>query len=828
MEVAPPAKFNFPKGDRRLQKALSSSSSVFLDSLVEKPLIRPVPNHLLESKVYRKLGSNVSVAADPEVLHFGGFEIGRCHRQVVNLVNISSDVSNVHVIPPQSKHFTISYKKANRLPPGFALTLSVQFMADEWRYYYDCIRVHCKGDETLLVPLHAYPVMDLLDFPSHVNLSEVPLGQSSHYVLPLRCSCPVDFAFSITCPQPHKDFDISPASGIIPGGEAVEVTVTYNPSSYGTAQIRLELLISEFNAKPRICVITGTCTPRLTAKKEQPEDVQISSKGGLQAKSYIVSRKKRHLQSLQQNASQVIEFHNLRFPINLSSPHAVSTVLNQQPGKLRVRDLREGLTGSDKKRKTRQEKETQFQQVIQQNVAEEETNQLRWQVHLGCDAISAEQRHVIMEDRQSAEAEYQIMRGRPDLAAEYSREAVLVGCRRVLRSVGECPPMQPQFDLYLNDLWANRQRALRRFQQAARKVLIRGRVNGRLRSLTKLLQRLRSEQEGGATCESSDQEVAPLSAQQVLFYEFPPYPADPDGSMVEDLVSLPPKPAAAQLRQTLSFQDLKVPQHFRLMAYQPVRSHGASSMYQSQHLARPLRKGAENELLPELTLQPDISGSGLSQALSIRSQGELEEERAGSQTPLLRPPKNLLMPPDFHPMHVFNPAPGLLAFKRPLPYSEIDLEYHLCPLPKYTTQQGGAARKEIVRGVMSWKKFPAVSLSMPLATSDGCKPRRCDPFSEDLLPVSAPPALSSLPVQDKENIVPRDRDDADSKVCLTLDMLRAEFSALQSSAEHDKRDTCEQRVESSVPAEGSSLVDKVQGNLKQMRLLSHHKWLILD
>ncbi|KAG9465478.1 hypothetical protein GDO78_018231, partial [Eleutherodactylus coqui] len=738
--------------------------------------------------VYRKLGSNVSVAADPEVLHFGGFEIGRCHRQVVNLVNISSDVSNVHVIPPQSKHFTISYKKANRLPPGFALTLSVQFMADEWRYYYDCIRVHCKGDETLLVPLHAYPVMDLLDFPSHVNLSEVPLGQSSHYVLPLRCSCPVDFAFSITCPQPHKDFDISPASGIIPGGEAVEVTVTYNPSSYGTAQIRLELLISEFNAKPRICVITGTCTPRLTAKyvpsvKEGPVHVAVeylwamcylyipwTAHGPIIAceDNQMVSRKKRHLQSLQQNASQVIEFHNLRFPINLSSPHAVSTVLNQQPGKLRVRDLREGLTGSDKKRKTRQEKETQFQQVIQQNVAEEETNQLRWQVHLGCDAISAEQRHVIMEDRQSAEAEYQIMRGRPDLAAEYSREAVLVGCRRVLRSVGECPPMQPQFDLYLNDLWANRQRALRRFQQAARKVLIRGRVNGRLRSLTKLLQRLRSEQEGGATCESSDQEVAPLSAQQVLFYEFPPYPADPDGSMVEDLVSLPPKPAAAQLRQTLSFQDLKVPQHFRLMAYQPVRSHGASSMYQSQHLARPLRKGAEN------------------------------------------------------------PAPGLLAFKRPLPYSEIDLEYHLCPLPKYTTQQGGAARKEIVRGVMSWKKFPAVSLSMPLATSDGCKPRRCDPFSEDLLPVSAPPALSSLPVQDKENIVPRDRDDADSKVCLTLDMLRAEFSALQSSAEHDKQDTCEQRVESSVPAEGSSLVDKVQGNLKQMRLLSHHKWLILD
>lgn len=49
----------------------------------------------------------------------------------------------------------------------------------------------------------------------------------------------------------------------------VEVTVTYTPSSYGTAQITLELLISELNATPHVCVITGTCSPKLTAKYVQ-------------------------------------------------------------------------------------------------------------------------------------------------------------------------------------------------------------------------------------------------------------------------------------------------------------------------------------------------------------------------------------------------------------------------------------------------------------------------------------------------------------------------------------------------------------------------------
>ncbi|NWU25131.1 PCDP1 protein, partial [Dyaphorophyia castanea] len=135
-----------------------------------------------------------------------------------------------------------------------------------------------------------------------------------------------------------------------------------------------------------------------------------------------------------------------------------------------------------------------------------------------------------------------------------------------------------------------------------------------------------------------------------------------------------------------------------------------------------------------------------------------------------------------------NPSPGLVPFLPPLAYCESNIEYHLCPHPKYTftkeypkgssiavTQKKFLDHKEVICGVMEWRKFSPLDYSTfsNIPTLTNTVPR--DPYSLDMLPRDVPPVLADLPERDKENIIDHEIGEAEFNMSLTSEMVRAEF-----------------------------------------------------
>ncbi|XP_059822318.1 cilia- and flagella-associated protein 221 isoform X2 [Hypanus sabinus] len=785
------------------------------DRLVEEPKHENVPNHLLETKIYSTLQKNKTIKAIPAILHFGGYDIGKHHQQ--NL---------------------------NHLVPGLSLIVTVDFCPNEWRYYYDCIRIHCKEDETLLIPIHAYPVANIVDFPTHINISDVPLGQSKDIIIPLHCSCPVDFEFQLNCSQLHHAFKIQPTSGVIPANEQIDIVVTYTPSERATAQSKVQLIISEFNAKPYVCTITGIYSPghKFRFQDEYEETKDTVTRKLLDPQSILpinISRKKKHQKRVLDQTAE--KFKGSKYPADLSNPHAVALVLNQKPGKLRLKDLREALASVQGASQSRQAKEAMFIQKVNSDVLLEQANQLQWQTHLGRDPISPKAKQLILENRQLADEEYQVYLDVHVPQKECQRRETKISLTRVLRTARQFPSCVPEFDPYSNDPWEVRHRVLRHFQLAARKVIIQCRVNHRLLLLRKLIETLNTQRENlidfsvssKVTIDWSDQETekcrACLSMKKLQPFTFPYY-VSPDWSdelAADALGSVPVKPSEVTVSRVVPYFNLKAFRRYQLMDYEPYSTQYSSSTYVPLTLARPLRTGAEDECISvQLNDQKHFeTDTHLDERHMIKPLAK--DEKSAPSTAILLPPEGLLRQPDFHPLYIFNPVPDLYAFKKPLSFAETDLEFHLCPLPRYvidskngsnfaSTQKKFLDRDDIIKGLMNWKKFPCAALKA-LTTTDSLTsswvPRWNDPFSLDMLPVDVPLQLDHKLDGNEENITA----ESPEEVVLTPQMLEAEFTMIQSGLSDSPKFEAEQENDKPIKAKSSQTSTPVQPTPREVR-----------
>lgn len=111
----------------------------------------------------------------------------------------------------------------------------------------------------------------------------------------------------------------------------------------------------------------------------------------------------------------------------------------------------------------------------------------------------------------------------------------------------------------------------------------------------------------------------------------------------------------------------------------------------------------------------------------------------------------------FPPIEVFNPAPGLVRYRKHLPYSETDLDFHLNPIPPHicrhdastasphcATQRHFLHSDDVIPEVMTWKKYWRHGLSATIQTptiSSVWVPRWTDPYVKDMVPQNGPAML---------------------------------------------------------------------------------------
>ena len=180
-----------------------------------------------------KVSRSVNFTCSPPVVHFSGFQTNEWMEQDIKVINISKHSQRLCVLLPETDFFTVCttashththththihiyihfyhplstvtlqslsyvsyisldfqaiFNKSGVLAPGMSQKVTIKFRAQEYKYYYDSLRI--QGDiENLLIPIHAYPVINKVDFPKQISFGNAPLAEPAHKVNSMCMTC---------------------------------------------------------------------------------------------------------------------------------------------------------------------------------------------------------------------------------------------------------------------------------------------------------------------------------------------------------------------------------------------------------------------------------------------------------------------------------------------------------------------------------------------------------------------------------------------------------------------------------------------------------------
>jgi hypothetical protein len=231
-------------------------------------LEQPPKNRLLDEEVYETVGDTGTIAADPPMLHFSGFEPGQTITKAVRLITTSSRPQRYHIHAPSTPFFSTRCEKRGSVSAGIAETVMVSFKPADLRYYADSIKVHCAG-RNLVVPIHAYPALDDVPIPPAIDFGVCELGTRVERLIEMRSSSRVAFEFRVEVLEAHGEVDVAPLTGIVPPGGEQHICVGYTPDTLTSVHARFRVALSQFHYAPVEVRVSGAARPGEAFRREQ-------------------------------------------------------------------------------------------------------------------------------------------------------------------------------------------------------------------------------------------------------------------------------------------------------------------------------------------------------------------------------------------------------------------------------------------------------------------------------------------------------------------------------------------------------------------------------
>ncbi|CAH8617799.1 unnamed protein product [Schistosoma bovis] len=479
------------------------------ERIVEDYKCEPPPNHLLNTEIFWKMGCNKFIAVEPAEIYFDNISFRSQKSGIMKqfeLKNISDRVTRLHILPPDTKYFRLSYKLPKCLVPGYSITCRLTFFPDKPSYYEDCIRVHTEDHENqLIVPIYAYPVIGDFEFPEFIEFPSTNIGKKKTHHIPIKSSSAVDFEFRIQIIHIHPSFSIQPVKGVLHAGQITELLIDFQPNSYSTCELKFELHIAQVNFQPKCCTVIGNALPGLENSSHSCYDDDENLSELLETNQCEISQSLPNRRMKKSKySSQIIK--SIKTPkYEITCPHHLVKFLLGSQEKLissqRNNTTTEGLT--------RQQKLLTFESMVHQNLIDEQRNQVRWQSKLGANPLSPEERVKILDSRELAWKQYYTKCTHPEVLEtckyqlsipaspanfKLSKDHHILSEFRPYRPVepfkksfitGSEVPLEPKFQLveFTKAKWLHKCDMIEKFRSMVSSIIINRRMIKRLKKL---------------------------------------------------------------------------------------------------------------------------------------------------------------------------------------------------------------------------------------------------------------------------------------------------------------------------------------------------------